>query len=98
MSVVTNYMLLPSTLDQHNLKMLNELLPDKMWFVDTGHECGGNKYLEAEVWLSAVNYGPLPKDVIEAIKKLDWFEPEVLIFAYMLQEDDGWTFIKEEWT
>lgn len=99
MSHVANYIILTQELDDgETFSKLNDALRDTA----NGHDAfkridegaGGYKNLEAEVFIYAYagNYQPL-EELTQAMRDIEWDEPESVQLLYKGQHDDVWRFI-----
>ncbi len=97
MSLVHNYVLLASTLDDDTVRRFNEVLVQQpsltyraQCFVKVEEECGGYKAMEGEVWCLAGNYTD-DEDVIRALRSVQWVKPDSLLVMVNHSDDDDWT-------
>jgi hypothetical protein len=95
MSWVNNWVILPHRLDKGKLDTLNVILEEDEGvevFVRVDKECGGTKYLEADVWVCAANY--ISKETLgAAVSRVPWEKPESLLVLLCGDEDDSWRLV-----
>ncbi len=96
MSLVTNYMILPSC--DADVEALNSELAaltdedggasPQPAFAQVDQHAGGGKAMEVSVWLLATNYFT-PTQMLPVLQKVRWHLP--CRFLFCGQEDDAWT-------
>ena len=91
MSVVHNYIILPSIDDWESVEAFNEWSGLINGFVNIAHHCGGTKYMEAEVWALAVNRNPDINEMVKIFMSYPWKNKLETIMLHKDQEADTWT-------
>ena len=74
-------------------KKLNEGAFDFYDFTEIGQHANGAKSLEAEIWVSAMNYRD-PASVIPIIRAADWDGAKIII-CYKGPDHDEWQVIED---
>lgn len=93
MSCVSNYVLLPGTLnDPFDLNALNECVnaiptSDRTGFVRVDQYSVGSKYMEMHTYILAANYLHI-SDMAQVIVDFPWKEPDTVFLLHQGQHDD----------
>jgi hypothetical protein len=92
MSVVTNIIVFASHADERLLSYVNRFFWNCRGLARIHEHAGGPKYLEAEVWVGAFNYLPMP-DFVAHLKSLAWDSPAEVQLLVRGQEAELWSFV-----
>lgn len=94
MSTVHNYTLFLELVAnrEHKLAELNQHLGERHSFKCVKYSAGGVKNMEHEIWCLA-SWMP-HEDIIEAILKVEWDDPDTMVLVYKEQFDDEFTILK----
>lgn len=91
MSHVTSVILTTSLLDgplDDDRDTAAEQLGTVLGFERLGDRAGGNKKMQAEVWLAAFNHLDLP-GLVQKLRALPWVEPQSVQLFVKCEHDEG---------
>jgi hypothetical protein len=94
MSHVTNYLLLAEEWNEKVFAHLNKILNEEggQSFRSVRESAGGQKVMEADVWLCAGNYLQVG-DVTKAMRQVRWTDPDCVQLLVKDQHEETWSFV-----